>query len=355
MSARKAYLIFTMVVTAVTLPNSVWALVNLKQVQVSKGDHIDLLFDRKVNPKNVKIDYFRDIIQLTLKGVSVYPAKIFSVNGDSVRKVFAYQYSPKLVRFRVTVTGQAERYKGRIKLNHSGKMIALHVAPHLDQIQSSQAQRTKLKSAESDKMIQQVLSTQEQKSKNQKKQKSPSPSKSKNEESLSSMGSAIASPNPLGAFWWLLVIMGGFGVFALILKKLKASGSIKLFGKKIDLSKAMGRDGSLGRFRVLSTHSIGQKKSIVTAEIAGRTLVLGVTQHSINFLCELPGKSEEAPIQNSSNEPTVNSESELFSQALSELSGEPAAIPTSMDRSQVTRASDRIRDRLKGMKSLSRP
>src|SRR3954466_3355335 len=82
------------------------ALTTLKQVQVSGGSQVDLLFDSKIGKTQVRTEFFGDTIQINLSDVSVYPAKISSVSGGSLTKIFAYQYAPKLVRCRLTIKGK---------------------------------------------------------------------------------------------------------------------------------------------------------------------------------------------------------------------------------------------------------
>src|SRR4051794_32539193 len=67
------------------------AITVLKQVQVSNGSQIDLLFDGKVQKTQIQTEFMGDVIQLSIQDVSVYPAKISSVNGGSLTKIFAYQ------------------------------------------------------------------------------------------------------------------------------------------------------------------------------------------------------------------------------------------------------------------------
>lgn len=104
------------------------ALTTLKQVQVSNGSQIDLLFDGKISKGQLKTEYFNDIIQISMTDVAVYPAKISSINGGDLTKVFAYQYAPRLVRCRISVRGKAEEYKDRFKIVTTapgGKVITL--------------------------------------------------------------------------------------------------------------------------------------------------------------------------------------------------------------------------------------
>ena len=66
-------------------PNA-FATTALKQVQVSNGSQVDLLFDGKVSAGQIKTEFFNDIIQFSLTDVSVYPAKISSVNGGDAHQ-----------------------------------------------------------------------------------------------------------------------------------------------------------------------------------------------------------------------------------------------------------------------------
>lgn len=99
----------------------------LREVQVSGPNRIDLLFDAKVNRNQVQVEYFNDVIQVSLGDVTVYPAKISSVNGASLVKVFAYQYSPRLVRCRLTVRGNAESFRDKLEVVPEGRILSIRL------------------------------------------------------------------------------------------------------------------------------------------------------------------------------------------------------------------------------------
>lgn len=107
---------------------SAQAVTALKQVQISNGSQIDLLFDGKIQKGQIRTEFVNDIIQLSIQDVSVYPAKISSVNGGSLTKIFAYQYAPKLVRCRLTVKGKADAYKDKLEIKTSGRILTVSVA-----------------------------------------------------------------------------------------------------------------------------------------------------------------------------------------------------------------------------------
>jgi flagellar biogenesis protein FliO len=100
----------------------------LKQVQISGTSQIDLLFDGKIQKNQIRTEFFNDVIQISLSESSVYPAKISSVNGGKLVKIFAYQYAPKLVRCRLTVKGRAEDYKDRVELIPNGRLLTVRLS-----------------------------------------------------------------------------------------------------------------------------------------------------------------------------------------------------------------------------------
>ena len=99
----------------------------LRSVEVSPKDSktrsIQLLFDRAIDSSQVKTEFFKDIIQISLEDVSVYPARILPIEGSEISKLFTYQYTPKLVRARFSVKGKAEDFKDRISIETQGTWI----------------------------------------------------------------------------------------------------------------------------------------------------------------------------------------------------------------------------------------
>jgi flagellar biogenesis protein FliO len=130
------------------------AMTTLKQVQVSNGSQIDLLFDGKVGKSQARAEFFNDVIQISLNDVSVYPAKISSINGGPLVKIFAYQYAPKLVRCRLTVSGKAEDFKDRLQITSNGKVLSLKLVGNIaksDEITTQAAHPAKVAAKESEK------------------------------------------------------------------------------------------------------------------------------------------------------------------------------------------------------------
>lgn len=122
---RTAWIQLSTALVAFFLSAPTWAAINLQRVQMTDEGRVDLVFDGKVDPNTVRSDFFNDTVQLSLDGVNVYPAKISNFSGPELVKIFAYQYSPGLVRCRFTLKGKAEDYKDRLSVSADGKVLSV--------------------------------------------------------------------------------------------------------------------------------------------------------------------------------------------------------------------------------------
>lgn len=339
------------------ISTNVFAMTLLKQVQVSNSAQIDLLFDGKISKSQIQTEFFNDIIQLSIVDVTVYPAKISSVNGGLLTKVFAYQYAPRLVRCRLSVTGKAEDYKDRLVINTSGKIATIRinnpttsVEEKIDQVsvQSSAPMRIpsspntmvnhsvetnpKVKVektiAESDhfdtdekKLLARVINAPVQRSNTQVVGSADSKNKPTHQKLL---GSQKPLPSISGILMKLAIVLGIFGVFVVILKKImgvraSSSTSLKIPGvSDREIVNALGNKNgvrgvfsSLGRFaqhglgrlgkfgnkeqmiEVLSNHHLGPKQSIAVVRVCGKKMVLGIANDSISLISQLADNQEK--------------------------------------------------------------
>lgn len=294
------------------------AITTLKQVQVTDGSRVDVFFDRKIEEKQIQTEFLNDIIQLSLDDVSVYPAKISSVSGSHLTKVFAYQYTPKLVRFRLSVKGKAEDYKNRVSLKANGKILSIRidggsgrdseneaspsqasVIDHSPAARAAQAQGSDEPKLASDEkaLLDRVMRS----------QAAPAQPAGKNAPAAKpaaqlQLGGGKPLPSPMRSFMWLVVTMGCFGALAFAVKKWRERGA----GPMIGDAKPAILGGALGRFarnalkkngkmiEVVATHYLGPKKSIAVVKVGGRLLVLGVANESINLITQLPAEGANA-------------------------------------------------------------
>jgi flagellar biogenesis protein FliO len=323
------------------------SITTLKQVQISNGSQIDLLFDGKVQKGQVRTEFINDIIQLSIQDVSVYPAKISSVNGGNLTKIFAYQYAPKLVRCRLTVKGKAEDYKDKLEIKAGGKILTVRMqdgshastaAASAPATASNSVKGHAIEDIEERALLSRVMAADPAQAAPAKTApaKTAAEKPARDSITLSSAAPAAAAagsegspntenlpihltgnangklaggkplPSPLKAFGKMGIVLGLFGLFAYGLKRYAQGKSNARLGNKgaSALAEAAGGGGwmgavsrmakkGLGRnpkmIEVLSTHYLGPKKSIAVVRVAGRMLVLGVSNESINLITQLSG------------------------------------------------------------------
>lgn len=304
---------------ALILPTESYAAVNLKKVNIVDGNQIELLFDGKVEPAQVKTEFVRDNIQLSLTNTSVYPAKVSMVSGSDLTKVFAYQYAPQLVRARFTVKGDAATYANRLQVKIVGKTVTVKIAAAKgDQLSTAAASALRTVSAPAEKaaepekekektsntaevtaasaataesekkgLFSRVVESEKSSEKNSEKpaeRRSNASTAAKAKETLTS-GKSLTSPfRSIGV---MLFVLGIFGIFVMFLKRLKTNGG-KRSAKGLGgfLSKLSGQGAAKDMIEVVATHHLAPKRSIVVVRVQDRMLVLGMTNDSVNLITE---------------------------------------------------------------------
>lgn len=331
-------------VAGISADPSAWAITSLKKVQVTDGSQIDFFFDGKINPSQIKTEFQNDIIQLSLEDVSVYPAKIFSVSGMELTKVFAYQYAPKLVRCRLTVKGKAEDYQGRVVVKANGKTLTIRLAESSGATAVREPDRRPAVGDESAKAV-----AHEGSGTPATKVAVAAPGKSVDvgdDEEKALLDRVLRSsaapvnpvkpaapanqplaggkplPSPLRSFAMLGLVIGLFGLLLFAIRKIKGGavdlpigeerGSRELLGDRSVLAEARrgAKGGLFGNFfggmgglgggfkkkgkliEMVATHHIGPKKNITVMRVCGRLLVLGVSNDAINLITELPSNGD---------------------------------------------------------------
>lgn len=282
------------IIFALNFSGTSFAITTLKKVEVKNQSQIDLHFDRPVSLKQVQREFFRDVVQLSLTDVAVYPPKIFPVQNLDITKVFAYQYSPKVVRFRLSVKGNAEKYEKRISLKGSGKTISIHLQEVIaDKLttSASSVEITKM-SDEEKKLLERVVKSQDPPKTND-AQKQSEPSKILIAEKERGRAKALAGgktlPSPWRPFVMLFVVLCVFGFGVFIFLKLNRKNNLTKPGLSKLLNKfsgfGFGKDNQM--LEVVATHHLGPKKSIVVIRVAKKLLVLGVANDSISLISQL--------------------------------------------------------------------
>lgn len=282
-------------VIATLLPlGSSWAATNLKKVQISNGSQIDLIFDGKVESGQIKTEFVRDNIQLSLQDVSVYPAKVSMVSGMDLTKVFAYQYAPKIVRARFTVKGDAEKYQNRLQVKSNGKVVTVRILPaKQDQVSTTSASADRVvKDVEKGTQEEPVIKSKKELSSDEKvlldRVSNEKPSGETSKKTPLAGGKPL--PSPMRSIGVMLFIVGLLGVFLMFMKRLKGGSAKGMSGL---LGKISGNLTHKNKIEVISTHHLGPKKSIVMVKIQNRMLVLGMTNDSVNLITEFKANENE--------------------------------------------------------------
>lgn len=302
-----------------------FAVINLKKVQITDGSQIELIFDGKIGSNQIKTEFVRDNIQLSLSDVSVYPAKVSMVSGMELTKVFAYQYAPKLVRARFTVKGDASQYQNRIQVKTNGKIVTVRLLPGgKDQVAASASsaeraskdvekvakeeptpQKEAELSGEEKMLLDRVISNAQSKAeKNEEKADAKEAASDTKENAKNKKSGQLTSgkplPSPMRSIGVMLFIVGLLGLFLMFMKRLKG-GSMNAKVKNAKgltglLGKISGNLANRNMIEVISTHNLGPKKSIVMVKIQNRMLVLGMTNDSVNLITEFKANESEEEV-----------------------------------------------------------
>lgn len=403
------------------------ALTSLKQVKVTGGPlknvDVSLTFDRRVNPESAQVEFIKDVIQITLKDTSVYPPKIIPVNGKAITKVFAYQFSPKTVRCRLFVRGNAEDFKDRVFISKSnlqgemsGKVLNIRVAalsggaseaprafeevkaetrsdvgskpafkevvtqnlgkesPHESEknLNSRPSSEADLRQEQEEKaLLDKVLRASngekaadlgagaalsgkdsETRSTGDKLTGEKGNSEKLTTEKLST--EKLTSGKALPSFKGVFLKLGAVVLLALLMawavKKLRS-------GKKksgvLGAIQRMANGALLPKnerlIQVVSTHHIDPKKSIAVVKIAGRLLVLGLSNDSINLITQFGEEGD--PFSGADLGEKAFAEDAPFTDLLRSEKLKPS-LTESTGPSLIPSVRSRIKSRLEGLKPL---
>jgi flagellar protein FliO/FliZ len=346
----------------------------LKAVEVSpkdvKGRTIQLVFDRAVDPSQVKTEFFKDIIQLSIEDVSVYPARILPIEGSEIQKLFTYQYTPKLVRARFSVQGKAEDYKDRVSVQSQGKQIVLKLFPKgvkKDQITIAAAQAEKPKpSRQAQEILEQVMRAEEAKPALDAAVTVAAEKKSETARKGAASGLGLKKDSAASStglpLKLILLFLAAVGFLGFVLVQLRKKGFENKLGgfmsklsipgvSKLDLLRKQKR-----MIEVVANHYLGPKKSIAVVKIQGRMMVLGITNESINLIAQMPeGASVEQAVAASFKAPELERDLDdpiEFEGALEQKMVKQSRPSESIAPLQSVSARDRIRNRIQGMKPL---
>ena len=259
----------------------------------SKGNNTEILLDSALDKNTVQVDYVRDIVQFSIGNATIYPAKMVHAEQAAFSKVFAYQYSPSLVRVRFSVENNAEQFKNKVKWSIDGKKLLIQFSAPVavTQVDNEKSLLEKITSAAT---------------------KTETPAKvevaAKTEiaaetHPLSSVGTgkkpiklagAKSGPSAFRSFLAMFLVVGGLGLILLYVKRRNAGGVQAKKAGNNWLSNLLPQNRKQKpMMEVVATHVLGPKQSIVVMKIRGQQFVLAVTAENIQLITQLDADEAE--------------------------------------------------------------
>lgn len=255
---------------------------NLVDVKTDLTEDIftaDFQFQKPIRNDKLTVDFINETIQLNFPEVQVPDGKkTFSVKKGQVKSVYVYAPSVSNLRARVILEGvKAAEHKDNIDLvsTENGMKMIWFKNGRVKQAEESIALTKPQSFEESTALIaeaeQLVLSEEQKNSMPETEIPLAVAKKEKIEEKSDPIQRAIVG----------LIAFGVFGVILLV--------AIGRYQKRSQLA------NKYTAIKVLGQHHIAPKKSLMIIQVAGETILIGVTDHSINPIKTLSLLDEEVP------------------------------------------------------------
>lgn len=352
---------------------------SIHQGAAGEGEYaIDFAFSAPVKKDDVQVEFQRNFIQISLRGVSAYPARTEKLSHPLLEKVFTYQYQPDLARARVLLKVQASAIQEkaswevtpqglRIVVQGSGAAApvakALPAAPKViakaekpkrevkDNVSTKSAATSSAPAAIEDpseaQSIQQILAETKKGAKEPAKEPAkPEASKSLGEEqpifAASSSVAAAASSKQSPAtriFTSLLLVVGVIGAIAIAFRRFVLGRGVSFKGMSFQRQNRM--------IETIASQSLGPKRSVALIRVLDQHMVVGMAGESMTLLANLGNsvnldKYEDASIGASF--------ADAFQGAISNDSA--AASATSAPVAPAPNMRSAIKKRMEGFKPL---
>ncbi len=273
-------------------------LLTVREISVKDEERVEILLDGTVAPQALEPEFVRDIIQFSIPQATIYPAKIIHPENSNFTKIFAYQYSPSLVRIRFNVSGQAADYKNHVKWKQNGRslMVEIRAPAHLKTDKDSSREASllaKVLGSEPKVTVEKVVE------KTVEAEPSELSSKKSKLNSSSKINSKLTSgreegPSAAKSFGILFLMLGGLAAILFWVKKKASKAQATKVGENW-LSKWIPSSMKKSKqyMEVLAQHALGPKQSIVVMKIKGQQLVLGVTEGNVQLITQLESDENE--------------------------------------------------------------
>src|SRR5262249_33100466 len=112
------------------------SITDIKSQSLDDGTYaIDFSLSQKISTENVAVDFERNFIQISLQGVSAYPARTETINKSALKKVFTYKSQPDRARARILLKTAASAIKSKAswKITANGLRVTVKGASAIAQ------------------------------------------------------------------------------------------------------------------------------------------------------------------------------------------------------------------------------
>jgi flagellar biogenesis protein FliO len=342
-SALQAITLMMLVMNTAGANRAAASSLTIRDIQV-KNNQIEIQLDGVATKSSLDLDYVRDVVQFSIQNATLYPAKILHVEKQTFNKVFAYQYSPNLVRVRLSVDGKADDYRDQVKFSQKGKTITISfpqsvvhtaddahekslIARVLGTAQEATKNSAEVKTAEknadsnADKNNEKLAANSNQAVKVEALTDSGKAAQEKAMEKTTAAANAVLEEpkphhltgktgslgetlgtkkngqSPMRSFFAMFLVVGGLGLVLIYVKKRQKGGQAKRVGDNWLsnlLPQNMRKSKSL--IEIVGTHPIGPKQNITVIRIRGQQFVLGVTQDNVQLISQLDADDSDTDL-----------------------------------------------------------
>lgn len=280
---------------------------NIKFVQEIGAQNTILEFDRAIENKSFEIEYINSTIQVNIPGVLYQKGKNYQKVVDPlVESIYTYQTALGSIRSRIILKKniKAEDYKQITKVEANGKSLIISLSeknsaslhspttpPH-GIIEPQEIVNANIEEEMSDQF---KISSDSQEVENSKdhSQKISQQEKlrEKNENEILSEAKIPVLSQSLGrskkkdmSNQWFLGLSVSFIVLAIVL-----AGFFYWWSKHKHVP------NKNTKIKILTQHYLGPKKSLAIIQVAGESLLIGITDHNISMIKSLSLLDEEIP------------------------------------------------------------
>jgi len=283
------------------------------QLQPDGSYFVDFSLTQRISPKDVTVEFERNFIQVSLKGVSAYPARTETIQHSVLEKVFTYQYQPDLARARVLLKVSANSLRSRASWEVTGNGLRINLKGAGDEAHSiSDSLKTSSAAAsepnasvdsEEERIVQEILNetkggkTSSQAAANTSKAASEeAPLFAKKPDNFTNAPSAAssASTEDQAIFTAKNSTESGKGkegaatrIVASLLLVIGLIGASAVAYRRFALGKGMPFQRQAKVIDVIASQSLGPKRSIALVKVLDQYMVVGMAGDGMSLLANL--------------------------------------------------------------------